>query len=110
MCNQDRPPTPLYIVRVITSISIEHDQLETLRPSFPIRGIRYAIEFRTPHVAIAPLPRVEAVLFGIGGSFAEENEEQGCQRWEAGADDAEAYFDAGPELGGGAGVWDRFVI
>ena len=78
MRNQDRPPTPLYIVRVITSISIAHDQLETLRPSFPIRGIRQAIEFRIPHVAIAPLSGVEAVLFGVGGSFAEEDEEQGC--------------------------------
>lgn len=38
------------------------------------------------------------------GSFAKEDEEEICQGWEAGADDTEANFDVGPELGEGTGV------
>lgn len=38
------------------------------------------------------------------GSFAEEGEEQGCQGWQAGADDTEAELGAGPECGGREGV------
>ena len=46
----------------------------------------------------------EAVMFEARGSFAEENEEEGCERWETGADDAEADFDTGPELREGTGI------
>ena len=49
-------------------------------------------------------PKGGAVIFGPGGSFAKEDKKEGCQRWETGANDAKADFDAGPELRAGTGV------
>lgn len=55
-------------------------------------------------IAIAVPPKGGAVIFGPGGSFAKEDKKEGCQRWETGANDAKADFDAGPELRAGTGV------
>ncbi len=50
------------------------------------------------------LAKGEAVMFEASGSFAEEDEEEGCERCETGGDDAEADFDTGPELREGTGI------
>lgn len=53
---------------------------------------------------------VAAVVFAVGfvprGGFADEEEEERHQGGDAGAYDAEAYFEAAPEDGGGDCPWE----
>lgn len=106
---QDRSSASIQIVDVITSIPISYNQFQALRSSIPTRRIRDTIELWIPLITIAVPAKGEAVMFEASGSFAEEDKEQGCERWETGADDAEADFDTGPELWEGTGIWDQSV-
>lgn len=54
-------------------------------------------------------PKGDAVMPEAAWPFAEEDEKEGYQGWEAGTNDARANFDAGPELGEGTGVYDRWI-
>lgn len=54
-------------------------------------------------------PKGDAVMPEAAWPFAEEDEKEGYQGWEAGTNDARANFDAGPELGEGTGVYDPWI-
>ena len=61
--------------------------------------VRVTTELAVHDDGVMMSARVEATQSRVLGLFAEECEEQGGQGWEAGADDAKADFDAGPEGG-----------
>ena len=89
--------------------STESAQLQALCVCIAIRRIRYTAEIEKPYLSSALSTKGNPVLSGAPGLFAEEGKEEACQGWEAGADDAEANLNAGPELRHGTGVWAHFV-
>ena len=98
-CNQNRP------CGLVRAGQIIHKMIG-VRVQRRVRGYymrTYRVRITTEvavhdHCVMRPA-RVEAAQSGILGFLAEECEEEGCEGWEAGAYDAEAGFDAGPECG-----------
>ena len=103
-CDQNRSTVLIKVIQIFASITDPRNQFEALGQCIPVRRVHYTIELCPPHLAIAIPAKRDALMSEDPGSFAKEDEEEICQGWEAGADDTEANFDVGPELGEGTGV------
>lgn len=81
------------------AIKITGARLEALKVCIAIRYVRYATEVGNSYISSALSAEGDTVVSKAVGLFAQKGEKEGRQGWKTRADDAEANFNAGPELG-----------